>query len=93
MSFPIWDYCSGGDQAKGKDDGCSVNFKYGMKRDFNLVACESGLFSAFKIADSAQGMESRFTPGQEPSSFGQSRAWKSQTKWIWRKIALATKQT
>ena len=30
-----WDFCSGADQAKGKDDGCSVNFKYGMKRDFN----------------------------------------------------------
>jgi amidase len=35
MNFPLWDYCSGGDQAKGKDAGCSVNFKYGMKRDFN----------------------------------------------------------
>jgi amidase len=35
MSFPLWDYCSGGEQAKGKDAGCSVNFKYGMKRDFN----------------------------------------------------------
>jgi amidase len=34
-NFLLWDYCSGGDQAKGKDAGCSVNFKYGMKRDFN----------------------------------------------------------
>ena len=24
------------DQAKGKDENCSVNFKYGMKRDFNV---------------------------------------------------------
>jgi amidase len=31
----LWDYCSGADQAKGKDANCSVNFKYGMKRDFN----------------------------------------------------------
>jgi amidase len=35
-NFASWDFCSGADQAKGMDEGCSVNFKYGMKRDFNL---------------------------------------------------------
>jgi amidase len=34
-NFTLWSYCSGGDQGKGKDEQCSVNFKYGMKRDFN----------------------------------------------------------
>ena len=34
-NFLVWPYCSGAEQAKGKDEGCSVNFKYGMKRDFN----------------------------------------------------------
>ncbi len=34
-NFTQWPYCSGANQAKGKDDDCSVNFKYGMKRDFN----------------------------------------------------------
>jgi amidase len=34
-NFPLWVYCSGANQAKGKDENCSVNFKYGMKRDFN----------------------------------------------------------
>jgi len=34
-NFAAWDFCSGADHAKGKDDGCSVDFKYGMKRDFN----------------------------------------------------------
>jgi amidase len=34
-NFPLWTYCSGANQAKGKDENCSVNFKYGMKRDFN----------------------------------------------------------
>jgi amidase len=34
-NFIAWDFCSGADQAKGKDANCSVNFKYGMKRDFN----------------------------------------------------------
>jgi amidase len=35
-NFAAWDFCSGADQAKGVDESCSVNFKYGMKRDFNL---------------------------------------------------------
>ena len=34
-NFAVWDFCSGAEQAKGKDENCSVNFKYGMKRDFN----------------------------------------------------------
>ena len=34
-NFVVWDFCSGGEQAKGMDANCSVNFKYGMKRDFN----------------------------------------------------------
>jgi amidase len=35
-NFILWDFCSGGEQARGHDETCSVNFKYGMKRDFNL---------------------------------------------------------
>jgi amidase len=34
-SFLRWSVCSGADEVKGKDAGCSVVFKYGMKRDFN----------------------------------------------------------
>ncbi len=34
-NFTAWDICVGGDQAKGSDADCTVNFKYGMKRDFN----------------------------------------------------------
>ena len=30
-----WNPCSGLDNAKGRDAGCSIAFKYGMKRDFN----------------------------------------------------------
>jgi amidase len=30
-----WNTCSGADNAKGKDQDCSIVFKYGMKRDFN----------------------------------------------------------
>jgi amidase len=35
MNFLLFDFCAGAEQAKGKDAMCSVNFKYGMKRDFN----------------------------------------------------------
>jgi len=35
-NFAAWDFCSGADQAKGKDESCSIAFKYGMKREFNL---------------------------------------------------------
>jgi amidase len=34
-NFSNWNPCSGLDNAKGQDAGCSVAFKYGMKRDFN----------------------------------------------------------
>ena len=34
-SFPAWDFCAGAEHAKGKDQNCSINFKYGMKRDYN----------------------------------------------------------
>ena len=34
-SFAAWGFCAGGHQAKGADEDCSVNFKYGAKRDFN----------------------------------------------------------
>ena len=30
-----WNPCAGLEQAKGRDAGCSIGFKYGMKRDFN----------------------------------------------------------
>jgi amidase len=35
-NFAAWDFCSGAEHAKGKDGNCSINFKYGMKRDFNV---------------------------------------------------------
>jgi amidase len=41
-SFPLFDYCSGAEHAKGKDSACSVAFKYGMKRDFNIWLASLG---------------------------------------------------
>jgi amidase len=34
-NFLRWDICSGMDGARGRDTGCAVGLKYGMKRDFN----------------------------------------------------------
>jgi len=34
-NFLRWNGCSGANNAKGKDEDCSVVLKYGMKRDFN----------------------------------------------------------
>ena len=35
-NFLNWGVCGGLDNAKGRDANCSIAFKYGMKRDFNL---------------------------------------------------------
>jgi amidase len=32
----LWNTCSGANEGRGKDENCSVAFKYGMKRDFNI---------------------------------------------------------
>ena len=34
-SFLNWNVCNGLGNAKGLDAGCSIAFKYGMKRDLN----------------------------------------------------------
>ena len=41
-NFNAWSLCIGGHQAKGADEGCSVNFKYGMKRDFDAWLASLG---------------------------------------------------
>ena len=37
-----WSVCSGPADAKGRDEDCSVVFKYGMKRDFNAWLASLG---------------------------------------------------
>ncbi len=44
----LWSTCSGIDGAKGKDAECSVVFKYGMKRDFNLWLASLGASAPVK---------------------------------------------
>jgi len=47
-NFLLWPTCSGLDNAKGKDAGCSVVFKYGMKRDFNQWLASLGTAAPVK---------------------------------------------
>jgi amidase len=47
-NFLNWNTCSGADNAKGKDENCSVVFKYGMKRDFNKWLATLGAVAPVK---------------------------------------------
>jgi amidase len=47
-NFLLWGICSGVDDAKGKDDDCSVDLKYGMKRDFNAWLATLGASAPVK---------------------------------------------
>jgi amidase len=47
-NFLVWATCAGLDNAKGKDVGCSVVLKYGMKRDFNKWLASLGAVAPVK---------------------------------------------
>ncbi|HZT75974.1 MAG TPA: amidase family protein, partial [Vicinamibacterales bacterium] len=47
-NFLRWGQCSGDNNAKGKDQDCSVVLKYGMKRDFNTWLASLGAAAPFK---------------------------------------------
>ncbi len=47
-SFPLFEFCSGAEHAKGKDQNCSINFKYGMKRDYNAWLTSLGASAPVK---------------------------------------------
>src|SRR5438093_304932 len=44
----LWNTCSGANEGKGRDAECSVDFKYGMKRDFNAWLKSLGSAAPFK---------------------------------------------
>jgi amidase len=48
---PLWPVCSGPGGQKGKDEHCSVVFKYGMKRDFNKWLASLGPTAPVKTLD------------------------------------------
>ena len=47
-NFLTWNVCSGADNARGKDQNCSIVFKYGMKRDFNAWLASLGAAAPLK---------------------------------------------
>jgi amidase len=47
-NFTRWNQCSGVNNAKGKDEDCSVVLKYGMKRDFNAWLASLGSAAPLK---------------------------------------------
>jgi amidase len=47
-NFLTWNVCSGADNARGKDQNCSIVFKYGMKRDFNAWLASLGAAAPVK---------------------------------------------
>jgi amidase len=47
-NFPLWGQCSGVNEGRGKDQNCSVDLKYGMKRDFNAWLASLGAAAPFK---------------------------------------------
>ena len=83
QNFARWDFCSGANQAKGKDANCSVNFKYGMKRDFNAWLKSLGPSAPVKTLTELR----EWNMAHEKAGaikYGQSRS-TSRTKWISRR--------
>jgi len=51
-NFMLWGQCSGVNEGRGKDENCSVDLKYGMKRDFNRWLASLGAAAPFRtLAD------------------------------------------
>ena len=63
-SFPLWDFCSGAEHAKGKDANCSINFKYGMKRDYNAWLAVARTVGAGEDAEGTSRVEPRAREGR-----------------------------
>src|SRR5206468_11427618 len=47
-NFLVWGKCSGVNEGRGKDERCSVDLKYGMKRDFNKWLASLGAAAPVK---------------------------------------------
>jgi amidase len=47
-NYVLWGICSGVDNRKGRDAACSIDFKYGMKRDFNAWLASLGSTTPIK---------------------------------------------
>ena len=84
-NFLLWPYCSGANQAKGKDETCSVNFKYGMKRDFNQWLASLGAAAPVKTLTELRTWNLAHA---KAGSHQMRPIWIdiSRTKWTWKRI-------
>ena len=67
--------------AKGKDENCSVVLKYGMKRDFNAYLATLGADGAGQVAHRVARVQHRHMRAPAPSSTAR-RISTSRMKWI-----------
>jgi amidase len=67
-----WPVCSGPGDAKGRDEDCSVVFKYGMKRDFNAWLASLGAAAPVKTLADLRAWN-RAHVGEGTLKYGQSQ--------------------
>jgi amidase len=72
-NFLKWSTCSGVENAKGKDDGCSVVLKYGMKRDFNAWLATLGPAAPVKTLSELRAFNTAHATSRGAIKFGQSQ--------------------
>jgi amidase len=68
----VWNTCSGADNARGKDEKCSVVFKYGMKRDFNAWLASLGPAAPVKTLSELRAFNTAHT-SRGTIKYGQSQ--------------------
>jgi amidase len=68
----LWNTCSGADNRKGHNAGCSIDFNYGMKRDFNAWLASLGSVAPFKTLTDLRWFNI-IHAGQGAMKYGQSQ--------------------
>jgi amidase len=71
----FWNICSGSDNRKGRNGNCSIDFLYGMKRDFNAWLASLGAAAPFKTLSDLRWFNINNQAAQPRSAmkFGQSQ--------------------
>jgi amidase len=71
-NFLVWNTCSGVDNVRGKDEKCSIVFKYGMKRDFNAWLASLGNAAPVKTLSDLRAYNTAHT-SRGTIKYGQSQ--------------------
>jgi amidase len=71
-NFLMWNTCAGAGNARGKDQECSVVFKYGMKRDFNSWLASLGGASPIRTLTDLRNYNLKHT-ARGTMKYGQSQ--------------------